>query len=96
MFGCYQDRERVRREYYGKLRDECLNRELLLNLTEARYIADRWRLDYNHHRPHSMLKWKTSAKFAARCHTRRRSCAASGSPLLADPSQHTKDVKTLT
>ena len=40
--------------FNGKLKDECLNGELFLSLAEARYIADRWRMDYNHHRPHSM------------------------------------------
>ena len=82
--------------FNGKLRDECLNGELFLSLAEARYVADRWRLDYNHHRPHSMLKWKTPAEFAALCRVRRRACAASGSPLRAHPSQHTKSVKILT
>ena len=30
-------------------------------------VVDRWRLDYNHYRPHSMLGWMTPASFAARC-----------------------------
>ena len=50
--------------FNGKLRDECLNGELFLSLAEARYVADRWRMDYNHHRPHSMLGWQTPAAFA--------------------------------
>ena len=62
--------------FNGKLRDECLNGELFLNMTETRYIVDRWRLDYNHHRPHSMLNWRTPSGFAAGCRGRRRSCAA--------------------
>ncbi len=41
--------------FNGKLRDECLNGELFLSLAEARYVVDRWRMDYNHHRPHSRL-----------------------------------------
>ena len=53
--------------FNGKLRDECLNGELFLNRTEAQYVVDRWRLDYNHHRPHSMLGWQTPAVFAAKC-----------------------------
>jgi len=80
--------------FNGKLRDECLNGELLLNLAEARYVVDRWRLDYNHHRPHSMLNWMTPAAFSARCRPRRRPCAASGSA-TPHPSQHTASVKTL-
>ena len=34
----------------GKLRDELLNRELFLIQEETRWVIDRWRLDYNHHR----------------------------------------------
>ena len=45
--------------FNGKLKDECLNGELFLSLAEARYVVDRWRLDYNHYRPHSQdgLYW---------------------------------------
>ena len=81
--------------FNGKLRDECLNGELFLSLTEARYVVERWRLDYNHHRPHSMLNWMTPAVFSARCRGRRRLCAASGSA-TPHPSQHTQSIKTLT
>jgi transposase InsO family protein len=80
--------------FNGRLRDECLNGELFLNLAETRYVVDRWRLDYNHHRPHSMLNWMTPAAFAARCRGRRRACAAPGSA-APHPSQHTLSVKTL-
>ncbi|MBM4017131.1 MAG: transposase [Planctomycetes bacterium] len=45
--------------FNGRLRDELLNLELFLSLEEAKYVADRWRLDYNHHRPHSGLNWMT-------------------------------------
>ena len=44
---------------YGKLRDELLNRELFLNLEEARWVADRWRLGYNRRRLHSALDYQT-------------------------------------
>ena len=53
--------------FNGKLRDELLNRELFLSLEEARWVVDRWRLDYNHHRPHSALEYRTPAAFAAAC-----------------------------
>ena len=59
----------------GKLRDECLDGELLLSLAEARYVVHRWRVDYNHHRLHSRLNWMTPAAFSARRRgLRRRSC----------------------
>ena len=53
--------------FNSRLRDELLNRELFLGLEDARWIVDRWRLDYNHQRPHSSLDYQTPAEFAARC-----------------------------
>jgi len=41
--------------FNGKLRDECLNEEVFQTLAEARVVIERWRLDYNHIRPHSAL-----------------------------------------
>jgi transposase InsO family protein len=84
--------------FNGKLRDELLNLELFLSLDEAKYVADRWRLDYNHHRPHSALNWLTPAAFAASCPTvvAGHGCAARGSA-APRPSPHTPNAtKTLT
>ena len=53
--------------FNGKLRDELLNRELFLSLEKARWVIDRWRIDFNHHRPHSALDYRTPAAFAASC-----------------------------
>lgn len=53
--------------FNSRFRDELLNRELFLSLAEARWVVDRWRLDYNHRRPHSALSYQTPAAFAARC-----------------------------
>jgi hypothetical protein len=53
--------------FNGKLRDELLNRKLFLSLKEARWVIDRWRIDYNHHRPHSGLDYCTPAAFATGC-----------------------------
>ena len=53
--------------FNGKLRDELLNGELFLSLAEARWLIDKWRLDFNHRRPHSSLDYQTPAAFAARC-----------------------------
>jgi len=33
--------------------------ELFFGLAAARCVVDRWRLDYNHHRPHSSLEYQT-------------------------------------
>jgi len=53
--------------FHGRLRDELLNRELFYSVKEAKVLAEDWRLDYNHHRPHSSLDYMTPAAFAARC-----------------------------
>ena len=41
--------------FNGKLRDELLNGEIFYSLREAQVIIERWRIDYNTHRPHSSL-----------------------------------------
>ena len=53
--------------FNGRFRDELLNREIFLRLDDARWVIDRWRLDYNHHRVHSALDYQTPAAFAAAC-----------------------------
>ncbi len=55
--------------FNSRFRDELLNRELFVGLEDARWVVDRWRLDYNHLRPHSSLDYQTPAEFAARCLT---------------------------
>ncbi len=53
--------------FNGKFRDEVLNRELFYSVKEAKVIVEDWRMEYNHHRPHSSLRYKTPAEFAASC-----------------------------
>jgi transposase InsO family protein len=53
--------------FNSKLRDELLNRELFLHIDELRYVADRWRMNYNHYRPHSSLDYMAPAAFATQC-----------------------------
>ena len=43
--------------FNGKLRDELLMGELFLSLEDARWVIDRWQIDYNQHRPHNGLAW---------------------------------------
>ena len=64
--------------FHDKLRDECLNREVFGTLAEARVIIGQWRREYNEHRPHSSLGYRTPAEAAARCQTPLRAtpCAA--------------------
>ena len=49
----------------ARLRDELLNRELFLSVTEAQWGIDRWRTDFSHHRSHSALKYQTPAASVA-------------------------------
>ena len=77
--------------FNGKFRDECLNGELFLSLAEARYVVDRWRMDYNHHRPHSRLNWMTPAAYAASCPKLGRPCVPPGSA-TPHPPEHTENV----
>lgn len=51
--------------FNGKLRDELLNRELFLSVTEAKVLLDGWRIEYNQRRPHGSLAWQTPASYAA-------------------------------
>ena len=76
--------------FNGKLREALLNQELFLSLAEARYVAGRWRLDYNHHRPHSSLGWMMPAAFAVSCPLAigGRRCVPRGS-VIPHPWQHT-------
>ena len=45
-------------------RDECLNEHWYHTLNHARAVIQQWRTDYNEHRPHSMLGYKTPAEVA--------------------------------
>ena len=49
--------------FHSRLRDECLNRELLLNVPEAQVVLEDFRQHYNHQRPHSKLSYKSPEVF---------------------------------
>jgi putative transposase len=51
--------------FHGRFRDECLNREQLWTLTEARVVIEDYRHEYNQRRPHSRLGYQSPARFAA-------------------------------
>ena len=70
--------------FHGRLRDELLNRELFYSVRETKVLAEDWRLDYNHHRPHSSLDYKTPAQFAATCIP-----SVSAAPR---PQEYTRDI----
>ena len=50
--------------FNGRLRDECLNVEVFLNLADAQSKIERWKRDYNQQRPHSALADRTPDEFA--------------------------------
>jgi putative transposase len=52
--------------FNGRLRDECLNVNQFMSLDAAREQIERWRIDYNAHRPHSSLGNLTPSEFAIR------------------------------
>ena len=53
--------------FNARMRDELLDGEIFLTLAEVKYVVDRWRMDYNHYRPHSSLSYMTPAVFGQLC-----------------------------
>ena len=51
--------------FHSRFRDECLNREQLWTLTEARVVIEDFRQDYNSARPHSSLGYRSPVHYAA-------------------------------
>ena len=45
--------------FNARLRVELLNRKLFLSVTEAQWVINRWRNDYNCHRPRTSLEYQT-------------------------------------
>ena len=62
---CY----RGRKKYGGMSPDINVNRKIIgTDMVEVlRYVADCWRMDYNHYRLHSGLDYMAPAAFAAKC-----------------------------
>jgi len=48
--------------FNGSLRDECLDRELMLSLAEARVLIEDYRVHYNDERPHGGIGYRTPAQ----------------------------------
>ena len=51
--------------FHGRFRDECLNREQLWTLTEARVVIEEFRQEYNPRRPHSRLGYQRPGRLAS-------------------------------
>ena len=73
--------------FNGKFRDELLNRELFLSIDELRYVVNRWRMDYNHYRPHSSLDYMAPAAFAKLCLDQ-----GSATLRLAQDKEHSREI----
>jgi transposase InsO family protein len=53
--------------FNSKVRDELLNAEEFGSVVEAKVLANAWRQEYNHVRPHSSLGYRTPAEFGEMC-----------------------------
>jgi len=53
--------------FYGRFREDCLNREHLHTLTEVLVVNQDYRQVYNQHRPHIRLGHPSKAAFANKC-----------------------------
>lgn len=53
--------------FNGSFRDECLNAHWFLSLKDAAEKIERWRIEYNHYRPHSSLNDMTPAEYVEKC-----------------------------
>lgn len=61
--------------FNGKLRDECLDREVFYDLREARVVIEDFRRWFDTVRSHSSLGYRTPAAFAAGCAPRCRTAS---------------------
>lgn len=50
--------------FHSRFREECLDREQLWTLTEARVVLEDWRQEYNYLRPHKSLQLRTPNAYA--------------------------------
>ena len=50
--------------FHNRLRDECLNQEVFISVTEARVVIEEWRRFYNRVHPHSRLGFQSPDGFA--------------------------------
>ena len=67
--------------FHNRLRDECLNQEIFLSVTEARVVIEEWRCFYNRVHPHSLLGFKSPEDYDRRAARPGLLCAAAMPPL---------------
>ena len=59
--------------FNGRLRDECLNFRTFASIEDVREKLEAWRIDYNHHRPHSSLGYPRRVRVTKSDHNKRSS-----------------------
>ena len=74
--------------FNGRLRDECLNREVFWTLAEAKALISEYQRFYRDDRPHSSLAYRTPGEFA-RLHT----TPAQGTAIIAAGQHQTHEGK---
>ena len=65
--GDWRSRSHLQRpveSFHNRPRNECLNQELFLSVTEARVVIEEWRSFYNRVHPHSGLGFQSPDVFA--------------------------------
>jgi len=75
--------------FNSRLRSELLDAEVFENVPAAQTLAAAWRNDYNHHRPHSSLGYRTPAEFAVGC-----AASAPAAPPLQQHSRTNENLNT--
>jgi putative transposase len=65
--------------FNGRIRDELLNEALFYDINQARSVIARWVGNYNQHRQHSALGYRTPAAYAASLTATEIGCATMSS-----------------
>jgi len=79
--------------FFSRLRDELLNVEEFMNLTEARWFAKHRRHEHNEERPHSSLRYQTPSEFAAGLTSARARQTGAAPPPFTIPSTSRQRVQ---
>jgi transposase InsO family protein len=74
--------------FNSHIRDECLDREIFVSIEELRYVTERYKLDYNHHRPHQSLDYMTPSLFASMFNDKSGALPPNPRNLSQDGSEH--------
>ena len=88
----------INESFNARLRDECLNRELLAGVLEAQVIVHQFRDEYNQIRPHSSLDYQTPSAYRVKVLNQApgsgpaRQAGPDLRPELAVPSSHNHNL----